>query len=264
MHVAITGASSGIGEAIAREYAKGAAALTLVARRRELLEKLAKETGTRCHIVAKDLSEVESATDWLDEAEAANGPIDILVNNAGMELIAFADEIDVEQGMKLLRLNLLSPLALTRAVIPRMIARGRGAIVDVASVAALSAGPGFSWYAASKAGLANASETLRAEVAPAGIHVLTVYPGPVHTDMGARAMASLVEDRASRWAPWGHSDELARRIRRGVERKKARIVYPRFYGLARLFPWLGRFIADRGPRPLRKSAAPPTPAAARP
>ena len=263
MHVAITGASSGIGEAIAREYAKAAAALTLVARRRELLEKLAQETGTRCHIVAKDLSDEESAADWLDEAEAANGPIDILINNAGMELIAPAEEIDVEQGMKLLRLNLLSPLALTRAVLPRMMARGRGAIVDVASVAALSAGPGFTWYAASKAGLANHSETLRAEVAPAGIHVLTVYPGPVHTDMGARAMASLQEDRASRWAPWGTSDELARRIRRGVERKTSRIVYPRFYGLSRLFPWLGRFIADRGPRPKRKTAE-PTPVAARP
>src|SRR5579872_2045382 len=191
MHVAITGASSGIGEAIAREYARAGADLTLVARRRDLLDKLASETGARCHVVAKDLSDPATAADWLDEAEAKLGPIDVLVNNAGMEYLSHADELDVETGDRLLRLNLLSPLRITRALLPRLVARKKGTIVDVASVAALAAGPGFTWYGASKAGLAMASEALRAEVKPSGVHVLTVYPGPVHSDMAVRAEASL-------------------------------------------------------------------------
>ncbi len=84
MHVALTGASSGIGEALAREYARGGAKLTLVARRKELLEKLAAELGG-AHVVPLDLSDVAKATSWLEGARAANGPIDILINNAGIE-----------------------------------------------------------------------------------------------------------------------------------------------------------------------------------
>jgi short-subunit dehydrogenase len=257
MHVAITGASSGIGEAIARELARAGASLTLVARRRELLDKIAKETGARCHVVTQDLSEHHKAADWIDGAEGALGPIDVLINNAGVEHIAPADEIDLEKGEKLLFLNLLAPLRITRTILPRMIARRSGTIVDVASVAALVSSPGFTWYGASKAGLATASEALRAEIKPSGVHVLTVYPGPVHSDMAVRAEESLERSFLSRFAPYGTSAELARRVRRGIERKKARIIYPRIYGFARLFPPLARFFADRAPRPKRQPAAQP-------
>jgi short-subunit dehydrogenase len=253
MHVAITGASSGIGEAIAREYARAGADLTLVARRRDLLDKLAQETKARCHVVAKDLSDPPTAADWIEEAEAKLGPIDVLVNNAGMEHLSLFEEMDVDAGDKLLRLNLLSPLHITRAILPRFISRRKGTIVDVASVAALAAGPGFTWYGASKAGLAMASEALRAEVKPYGIHVLTVYPGPVHSDMAVRAEASLEKTFAGKLAPYGTSDVLARRVKKGVERRKARIIYPRFYTLARWFPNLARFLSDRGPRPIRRT-----------
>lgn len=267
MHVAITGASSGIGEAIAREYARAGAKLTLVARRRDLLDKIAKETGARCHVVTKDLSDHETAADWLDGAEAALGPIDVLVNNAGIEVIGRIEELEIEQGEKLLSVNLLTPLRLTRAILPSMLARRSGTIVDVASVAGLCATNGYSWYGASKAGLAMASETLRAEVAPAGVHVVTVYPGPVHSDMANRAMEALEPDPMTRLAPWGRADELARLVRRAVEKKKARVIYPRFYTITRWFPPLARFIADRAaPRPksVKAAAAPGAPPGAAP
>ncbi len=262
MHVAITGASSGIGEALVREYARAGACMTLVARRRDLLEKLAEETGARCHVVVKDLSENETAADWLDEAEARLGPIDVLVNNAGVEHISWGEEFDVETGDRLLRLNLLAPLRITRALLPRLIARRKGTIVDVSSVAGLAAGPGFTWYGASKAGLAMASEALRAEVAPSGVHVVTVYPGPVRSDMAARAEASLEPSFGARFAPYGDAATLARLVRRAVERRKARIIYPRSYALARWFPPLARFLSDRGPLPKRRAPGTGTPAPA--
>src|SRR4051812_36235890 len=94
-HVVITGASSGIGEAIANALAREGAKLTLVARRRELLERLVASCGAQCHVIALDLSEPPPAT-WLDEAEARLGPVDVLINNAGMENTGPTVESSVE------------------------------------------------------------------------------------------------------------------------------------------------------------------------
>ena len=152
-HVVITGASSGIGEALAREMARAGAHLTLVARRRDRLEQLARECGTRAHVIERDLSDLEGAASWLSEAVAALGPIDILVNNAGVESIGPTVGIDPRDARRVLALNLEAPLLLSSAVLPGMQARG-GVIVNVASVAALAPPPQFAWYAASKGGLA--------------------------------------------------------------------------------------------------------------
>jgi short-subunit dehydrogenase len=250
-HIAITGASSGIGAAIARELAKEGAKLTLVARRRELLEGLAKELSVPCHVAAADLSNPELACDWIAEAEAANGPIDVLVNNAGMELISRYHEMDLDAADRLLRLNLLTPIRLTHAVLPGMLARKQGTIVDVCSVAALAPSRGYAVYAASKAGLAAASTSLRSELRGSGVHVVTVYPGPVRTDMGAKATAALEDSPWVERAPWGTTDVLARLVRDAVERRRDVVVYPRFYGLSRWFPQVALFLAQRfapGPR----------------
>lgn len=252
-HIAITGASSGIGAAIAREFAKEPGTkLTLVARRRELLEGLAKEVTAPCHIAAADLSNPDAAGDWIADAEATHGPIDVLVNNAGVELISRYQEMDLEAAERLLRLNLHTPLRLTHAVLPGMLARGRGTIVDVCSVAALTPARGYAVYAASKAGLAAASTSLRSELRGSGVHVVTVYPGPVHTDMGAKATAALEDSPWVKRTPWGTPDVLARLVREAVDRRRAVVVYPRFYGLSRWFPQLALLLAQRfapGPRP---------------
>src|SRR3954467_2698191 len=88
MHVAITGASSGIGEGLVRAYLNRGAKVTLVARRRELLEKIAKGHDGTTHLACVDLSDPSKATAWIDEAEQALGPIDVLVNNAGQQIVA--------------------------------------------------------------------------------------------------------------------------------------------------------------------------------
>lgn len=243
-HVVITGASSGIGEALALACAGEGARLTLVARRRDLLEKLATRTGVRCHIIERDLGEPPPA-DWLDEAKAALGPIDVFVNNAGMENTGPTHASSVEVGLRVLRLNLETPLVIIRHLLPELIARG-GAIVNVASVAGLAPVPQQTWYGASKAGLAAFSESLRGELLGTKVQVLTVYPGPVTTAMAEAAY--LVYGGRTGVAgrmPEGKPDVLATQIVRALGTRKARLIYPRAYVFARWFPWLARALTDR-------------------
>jgi short-subunit dehydrogenase len=243
VHVAITGASSGIGEALAREFARSGAKTTIVARRKELLDKLAAEIGG-AFVVSKDLSDPATSTDWIEGAEAANGPIDVLVNNAGVENTGPFEDSDAAAGSRVLRTNLDTPLVLMRRVLPAMVARGSGGIVNVASVAAIANFPLQSWYSASKAGLAAASEVARWELRGTGVHVLTVYPGPVKTPMGDHAYEVFGGRKGvAGLMPEGRPEVLAARVRRALERRKARVIYPRFYTLVRWMPWLSRSAA---------------------
>lgn len=237
MHVVITGASTGVGSAIAREFSGRGSRLTLIARRRELLEQVAAGLEGQVRIVPKDLSEAESATDWIAGAVEALGPIDVLVNNAAVRIASHTAEADLAAAERLLRLNLITPLRLTRAVLPDMIQRGGGAIVDVTSLAALAPPAGMYFYNASKAGLAAASESLRAELRDTGVHVVTVYPGIIAgTAMGEEGLAAYRSTFADHLMPHGTPEELAELIRSAVEQRKARVLYPRLNELARLFP----------------------------
>ncbi len=256
MHVLVTGASAGIGEAIAREFKKRGAALTLVARRKDRLEALAKELGEGVTVMGADLSDPHAAQAALDEAERSVGPVDVLVNNAGIQIIAAAAETDPDHGEELLDLNVATPLRLIRRVLPGMLERGRGTIVNVASMAALSPVPGMLYYNASKGGLANASEALRGELQGTGVNVLTVYPGPVHTDMGQKGIAKYEPSTTAGLAPWGTSEELAHLVARAVELGRARVIYPRSYAIALGFPNISRWFSLRFAPPLRASKPP--------
>jgi uncharacterized protein len=121
-----------------------------------------------------------------------------------------------------------------------------GAIVQIASVAALAATPGMVHYNAAKSGLAAASESLRAELAPHGVHVCTVYPGPVHTALGDAGYTMVPSTVLVRLMPIGTTGVLARRVRRAIDRRQPRIVYPRFYHLTRWFPAVTRLFVDAG------------------
>jgi short-subunit dehydrogenase len=245
MHVAITGASSGLGEALAREFAKIGASVTLVARRRDILERIAGELGTKTFVATQDLTEPEHAADWVDAAEQALGPIDVLVSNAGlMSLGAFAT-LDPKEGDRMIAINFLSPLRLFQAVLPRMRARKRGTIVNVTSIAALVTVPGWSYQAASKAASATLSEALRTELEGSGVHVLTVYPGPTDTPMTRGGMTSYEGNRLASLLPLGTPAGFARRVRRAVEGRADRVFYPRFYGVVRWFPRISRWFMDR-------------------
>ncbi len=246
VHVVITGASSGIGEALAREYLSRGASLTLVARRRANLESVAGEAPGRCHVVEADLADWRRAADWVDGAVAALGPVDVLVNNAGIQVVRRTVDTAFEDGERQIFLNTLAPLRLTTRLLPDMIARGRGTVVDIASMAGIAPTPGMLFYNASKAGLAAASESLRGELRRTGVHVMTVYPGPVRTPMETAGRAAYVETAASRWlTPTGDPRVLARKIADGVASSRARIVYPGVYGLSRHFPNLTRWVLDR-------------------
>lgn len=254
MHVAVTGASSGIGEAIVREYFARGADVTMIARRRDLLVAIAAGAGgSKTHVVAADLADAGATCSWLDDAEAALGPIDVLVNNAGIQIVKHAHETTWEEGERLLRLDLFAPLRLTARMLERMIPRRQGCIVDIASMAAIAPTPGMFFYNAAKGGLAAASEGLRAEVKAHGIHVVTVYPGPVTSAMEAAGRAAYEDRATSRHVPTGKADVLARLVADAVEKRRPRVVYPAMYGLARHFPNATRWALDALTPPLRNA-----------
>ena len=246
LHVAITGASSGIGSALALEWSKAGAHVTLVARRQKLLDELAASLPGKSHVAVHDLGIPERAADWIAAAEAALGPIEVLVNNAGVQIVAPSESVDPDRGDDLLRTNLLTPLRLIRAVLPAMLARRSGTIVNVASMAALAPTPGMTWYNASKGGLAAASESLRGELRATGVNVLTVYPGIIDaTEMGRAGLAAYQPSRSVALQPRGTPEALAKLVLQAVEGRGARVIYPRFNHLARWFPGTTRWVLDR-------------------
>jgi short-subunit dehydrogenase len=254
VHVVITGASSGIGEALAREYLKRGASLTLVARRKGKLDELAQGHAGTCHVVEADLSDHHCATSWVDAAVAALGPIDVLVNNAGVQIVGRTLETPFEDAEKMMRLNVYTPFKLTMHVLPAMLARGKGTIVDIASMAALAPMPGMFFYNASKAALGAASESLRGELRGTGVHVMTVYPGPVATPLETKARTAYKDTVAARWSPLGRAPVLARLIADGVASRRSRIIYPAVYRLSRHFPNLTRWAVDRLTPPIEAFA----------
>jgi short-subunit dehydrogenase len=245
LHAFITGASSGIGESIARAYLDDGARVTVLARREDRLRQLAQAATERSHVIVADLSKDFSPAQLFDEAEKALGPVDVLVNNAGVQIVEPAHTTAWERGAALLGVDLLAPLRLTQEALRRMLPRGRGAIVDIASMAALAPTPGMLFYNAAKSGLAGASEGLRAEAKQGGVHVVTVYPGPVRSAMEAAGRAAYQDTAALRYTPTGDSDVLARLVLDAVEKRRPRVIYPRSYALARWFPGTTRWITDR-------------------
>jgi short-subunit dehydrogenase len=230
---------------MAKEFARAGYALTLVARRKEELERVAsscsRTNGAERRVLPYDLADLDGIEDLVRGAEEGLGPVDVLINNAGMTLISHSTKIAQHASDQLIRVNLLAPLRLTRAVLPGMIARRSGTLVDIASVSAFAPAQFSIDYNASKAGLAAASESLRAEVKGHGVHVLTVYPGPVETPLLKEFLAAFSERPKT---VTGNAEELARLVLRGVQGQWPRIVYPRAYHLIRLMPGLTRVLMD--------------------
>ncbi len=253
MHALITGASSGIGDAIAREFAAQGWDVSLVARRQENLEELAATLKVKTFVRPADLSVPGVCKAVIDDCVDALGPIDVLVNNAGIQYVEPTAGISIERMQRLFDVNLTSPLALMQLVMPDMIARNAGTIINIASVAAITHTPGMCHYNGSKAGLAACSESLRVELAPEGVHILTVYPGPVRSAMEEAARQQYQESWAMKQMPTGDSATLARKIFAGVTHKTARIVYPSSYGLTRFTRVTSQWFTDVFTPALRKS-----------
>jgi short-subunit dehydrogenase len=249
-HVLLTGASAGIGEALAHAFAREGLRLTLVARRKDRLEALASAVGG-AEVIEADLSDPSVVDGLVEEAEARSGAIDHLVNNAGSQIVSYGWDIDPDEGERMLRLNLLTPLRLIRRCVPGMRARGQGSLVNISSVAGFASPSGMAWYAASKSGLAAASETLVGELRGSGVHVLTVYPGPVRTELGAYGESRIQDDWRQKMQQWGEPDALADEVLHALKKRRHRLVYPKSYAPLRHTPGVVGWALQRLSPPLK-------------
>ncbi len=191
--VIVTGASSGIGAATAREFARAGAKVVLAARRLDRLEALAAEidamgTGAQALAVAADLSRLDDIQRLIEQTLARFGRIDVLFNNAGFGRLDWLEKLDPAKDIQAqVQVNVLGVLLTTRLVLPHMLAQQGGHILNMASVAGLVGTPTYTIYAASKFAVRGFSEALRREVAPWNIRVSVIYPGGVATEFAEHA-----------------------------------------------------------------------------
>jgi 3-oxoacyl-[acyl-carrier protein] reductase len=179
----VTGASGGIGGAIARAlHAKGALVM-VTGTRHDALSALASELGERSFIGLADLADPAAADRLVKEAEAAMGRVDILVNNAGVTRDALALRMDDEAWHAVIDVNLTATFRLTRVALRGMIRRRHGRVIAVTSVVAITGNPGQANYAAAKAAIIGMSKSIAAEVAARGITVNCIAPGAIATAM---------------------------------------------------------------------------------
>ena len=182
----ITGASAGLGAEFARQLSKRGHRLVLAARRKDRLEALVAELGN-ARAIAIDLGEQGSAERLMADVEAAGEVVHVLINNAGFGLGGRFAELDAERQRQMIDLNVGTLTDLSRAVLPAMIERRGGGILNVASTAAFQPGPGMAVYFATKAYVLSFTEALHEEVKPKGVRVTALCPGPTRTEFGAVA-----------------------------------------------------------------------------
>lgn len=242
----LTGASSGIGEALAVAFAHDGARLVLSSRRRDELERVRRRCArpdAHC-VVPLDLTQSETFPAVVRDVLGRRERIDVLVNNAGVSQRALAIETTAEIERALMEVDYFGPVALTKAVLPSMLARGAGHVVVISSVMGYLGTPGRSTYAAAKHALHGYFDSLRAEVWHRGIKVTLACPGYVRTAISQHALGPGAEThRRSHEVGRGISPEkCAAAIVRGVarEREEIHVGGPEVAGiyLKRFAPWL--------------------------
>lgn len=186
----ITGASSGIGEALAKAFVADGGHAILSGRNVAELERVAAETGApeRCLILPFDTMDLEALPARVEAAIGFRGAVDVLVNNAGISQRSLAVDTDFSVYDRIVGVDLLAPIALTQALLPHLLARGVGQLVMISSVAGKAGIPLRTAYCAAKHGLIGYSDALRSEVAGQGVKVLVVTPGSVKTNVSRNAL----------------------------------------------------------------------------
>ncbi|HEY1834618.1 MAG TPA: SDR family NAD(P)-dependent oxidoreductase [Solirubrobacteraceae bacterium] len=215
--VAVTGASSGIGEATALACARAGASVALAARRLERVEALAEKIvaeGGRAIAVRTDVGEEHEAREFIARTHAELGRLDVLVNNAGVMLLGPIEHAETEEWRRMIHANVFGVLYCTHAALPLMKAQGSGHIVNVSSVAGRVARAGSGVYNLTKWGVGAFSEALRQETVAMGIRVTLVEPGAVATELPGHNRPDVLETMAKNFAGVTplESEDIARAI----------------------------------------------------
>jgi short-subunit dehydrogenase len=225
----VTGASAGIGVALARELASHGAKLILTARRKERLEALAAELtarGTEVRIVLADLTDPGAPQAIFEATEGAGLAVEVLVNNAGLGQYAAFESCDLSHELSQVRVNCEAVVHLSRLFVPGMVRRGRGWVLVVASTASFQPVPFLSTYAATKAFDRFFSQALAEELAPTGVKVTALCPGPTESEFFEVAGAVKFKSRGTQTA-----EAVAQRGIAGLAAGKRKVI-PYFGGQA--------------------------------
>jgi clavulanate-9-aldehyde reductase len=200
--VAVTGASSGIGEATALACARAGAAVALAARRADQIEALAEriaQEGGRAVAVRADVGDEAQARAFVERAHSELGRLDVLVNNAGVMLLGPIENAPTEEWRRMIHVNVFGVLYCTHAALPLMRGPGSGHIVNVSSVAGRVARAGSGVYNLTKFGVGAFSESLRQEAVGLGVRVTVVEPGAVATELAGHNRPEVLEAMAKRF-----------------------------------------------------------------
>jgi len=194
----ITGTSSGLGRAIAQAALDHGDRVVATARSTDRIADLERDFADRAVALSLDVTDPDQARAAIDAAVAAFGHIDVVVNNAGYGVLGALEELSDDELRRQFETNLFGALQVTRAALPQLRRQRSGHIVQLSSLSATVANPGESAYVGSKAALAGVSESLAKEVAPLGIRVTIVQPGPFRTDFAGRSLqkADPIDDYA--------------------------------------------------------------------
>ncbi len=179
----VTGASGGIGEAIAKSLHAQGATVVLSGRRLEQLEKLAKELGERAHTYVADISDKAQVEEMIDKVEALAGKVDILVCNAGITKDNIILRMKEEEWQSVLDTNLYATFVLNKNAVKKMVRRRFGRIINITSIVGVTGNPGQANYAASKAGIIGMGKSIAQEISSRGITINCVAPGFIKTAM---------------------------------------------------------------------------------
>jgi len=245
--VVITGASSGIGRAAALEFARRGANLVLAARRQELLDEVAtacRALGVECRTIVTDVTLRADCEHLID----VSGKVDVLVNNAGFAIFDPIESAKPDDLESMMQTNYFGTVWCTQAVLPQMLARRNGTIVNVASIAGIMGYARMGGYCATKFALMGFSETLRDEVLGRGVRVAMVCPGTVETQFFVKAERGKMPG-ASRLILAIKPEHVARVIVKSAEDGKYRRILPvgaaLFMRLKEAFPRFAHILMRR-------------------
>jgi short-subunit dehydrogenase len=244
--VLITGASSGFGEDAARLFAKEGCRVVLAARRLDKLQALAAQIQNEAIAIPVDVSVAAEVEAMVRTILNQYGRIDILFNNAGFGAMDWFENLDPQRHIKnLIEVNLTGTMLVTRAVLPHMLERRAGHIINMASVAGLIASPLISSYAASKHGVRAFTDALRREVSPFGVRVSGIYPGPAETEFGLHLERQPTRERLNRIIDLRMTSEyVARRVVETAKVPRRSLVIPWWFRLITTFDTLFPVIVD--------------------